>query len=63
MTRWVEFVCNVVMHEDIVRYNKDVTVKMVKGLIAAVAWLTAKPMVAAKLANEVLKAPSVEGVA
>lgn len=57
------FAGNVVMREDMVRNNKDVAVKVVKGLIAAADWMTANPMEAAKVANEVLKAPSVEGVA
>jgi ABC-type nitrate/sulfonate/bicarbonate transport system substrate-binding protein len=57
------FAGNVVMREDMARNQKDVAVKVVKGLIAAADWMTANPMEAAKVANEVLKAPSVEGVA
>ena len=57
------FAGNVVMREDMARNHKDVAVKIVKGLIAAADWMTANPMEAAKVANEVLKAPSVEGVA
>ena len=57
------FAGNVVMREDMVRNSKDVAVKAVKGFIAAADWMRANPMEAAKVANEVLKAPSVEGVA
>ena len=57
------FAGNVVMREDMARNQKDVAVKIVKGLIAAADWMTANPMDAAKVANEILKAPSVEGVA
>jgi len=57
------FAGNVVMREEMARNQKDVAAKVVKGLIAAADWMTANPMEAAKVANEVLKAPSVEGVA
>lgn len=57
------FAGNVVMREDMARNQPDVAVKVVKGLIAAADWITANPIDAAKSANEVLKAPSVEGVA
>lgn len=57
------FAGNVVMREDMARDQKDIAVKVVKGLIAAADWMTANPMNAAKVANEVLKAPSVESVA
>lgn len=57
------FAGNVVMREDMVRNYKDVAMKIVRGLIAAADWITANPMEAAKVANEVLKAPSVEVVA
>lgn len=57
------FAGNVVMREDMVKNQKDVAVKTVRGLIAAADWMTANPMEAAKVANEVLKAPSVEAVA
>ena len=57
------FAGNVVMREDMARNQKDVAIKIVKGLIAAADWMTANPVEAAKVANEVLKAPSVEGVA
>jgi ABC-type nitrate/sulfonate/bicarbonate transport system substrate-binding protein len=53
----------VVMREEMATNQKDVAVKVVKGLIAAADWMTANPMEAAQVANEVLKAPSVEGVA
>jgi ABC-type nitrate/sulfonate/bicarbonate transport system substrate-binding protein len=57
------FAGNVVMREDMAKNQKDVAVKVVKGLIAAADWMTANPMEAAKVANEVLKAPSVEDLA
>ncbi|HVO90455.1 MAG TPA: ABC transporter substrate-binding protein [Casimicrobiaceae bacterium] len=56
------FAGNVVMREDMAKNHKDVAVKVVKGLIAAAGWMTANPMEAAKVANEVLRAPSVEGL-
>lgn len=57
------FAGNVIMREDMARGQPDLAVKVVKGLIAAADWITANPLEAAKVANEVLKAPSVEGVA
>ena len=48
------------MREDMAKNHKDVAVKVVKGLIAAADWMTANPMEAAKAANEVLHAPSLE---
>ncbi len=54
------FAGNVAMREDMAKNNKDVAVKVVKGLIAAAKWMTANPMDAAKVANEVLRAPSLE---
>jgi ABC-type nitrate/sulfonate/bicarbonate transport system substrate-binding protein len=57
------FAGNVVMREEMALHQKDVAIKVVKGLIAAADWITAHPLDAAKVANEVLKAPSVEAVA
>jgi ABC-type nitrate/sulfonate/bicarbonate transport system substrate-binding protein len=54
---------NVVMREDIVKGQRDLAVKTVKGLIAAADWIQKNPMDAAKVANEVVKGPSVELVA
>jgi ABC-type nitrate/sulfonate/bicarbonate transport system substrate-binding protein len=54
---------NVVMREDIVKGQRDLAVKTVKGLIAAADWIMKNPMDAAKVANEVVKGPSVEAVA
>ncbi len=54
------FAGNVAMREDMAKNHKDVAVKVVKGLIAAADWMTANPMEAAKVANEVLRAPSLE---
>ena len=54
------FAGNVVMREDMAKNQKDVAVKIVKGLIAAADWMTANPLQAAQVANDVLKAPSVQ---
>lgn len=54
------FAGSVVMREEMAKNQKDVAVKIVKGLIAAADWMTANPLEAAKVANEVLRAPSVE---
>jgi NitT/TauT family transport system substrate-binding protein len=54
---------NVVMREDLVKGQRDLAVKTVKGLIAAADWIMKNPMDAAKAANEVVKGPSVEVVA
>jgi ABC-type nitrate/sulfonate/bicarbonate transport system substrate-binding protein len=54
------FAGNVAMREDMAKNHKDVAVKIVRGLIAAANWMTANPMEAAKVANEVLRAPSLE---
>jgi sulfonate transport system substrate-binding protein len=51
---------NVVMREEMARDQKDTAIKIVRGLIAATAWINANSMEAAKVANEILKAPSVE---
>jgi ABC-type nitrate/sulfonate/bicarbonate transport system substrate-binding protein len=56
------FAGNVVMREDMAKNHKDVAVKVVKALIAAAKWMTANPLEAAKVANEVLRAPTVEGL-
>lgn len=52
------FAGNVAMREDMANNQKDVAVKVVKGLIAAAQWMTANPADAGKVANEVLHAPS-----
>jgi ABC-type nitrate/sulfonate/bicarbonate transport system substrate-binding protein len=57
------FAGNVVMREEMARDKKDVAVKVVKGLVAAAQWMSANPLEAAKVANEVLRAPSVEALA
>jgi ABC-type nitrate/sulfonate/bicarbonate transport system substrate-binding protein len=54
------FTGNVAMREDMAKNQKDIAVKIVKGLIAAANWMNANPMEAAKTANEVLHAPSLE---
>jgi ABC-type nitrate/sulfonate/bicarbonate transport system substrate-binding protein len=57
------FAGNVVMREEMARNHKDVAVKVVRGLIATADWMRANPKEAAQVANEVLKAPSVDTVA
>ena len=57
------FSSNVIMREEMAFNQKDVALKVVKGLITAADWITANPQEAARVANEVLKAPSVEGLA
>lgn len=52
------FAGNVAMREDMATNQKDVAVKIVKGLIATAQWMTANPAEAGKVANEVLHAPS-----
>lgn len=54
------FAGNVVMREEMAKNQKNAALKVVKGLIATANWMTANPMEAAKTANEVLRAPSVE---
>jgi ABC-type nitrate/sulfonate/bicarbonate transport system substrate-binding protein len=54
------FAGNVAMREDMAKNHKDIAVKVVKGIIAAADWMMANPMEAAKAANEVLRAPSLE---
>lgn len=56
------FAGNVVMREEMAKNQKDVAVKVVKGLIAAADWMTANTLDAAKVANEVLRAPTIEGL-
>jgi NitT/TauT family transport system substrate-binding protein len=51
---------NVVIREDLAKNHKDIAVKIVKGLIATAEWMTANPREAAQVANEVLRAPSVD---
>lgn len=53
---------NVVMREDMAQGQRDVAVKVVRGLVAAADWIRANPAEAGKVANEVLKAPSAEMV-
>jgi ABC-type nitrate/sulfonate/bicarbonate transport system substrate-binding protein len=54
------FAGDVAMREDMAKNHKDIAVKVVKGIIAAADWMMANPMEAAKAANEVLRAPSLE---
>ncbi len=59
----LSFAGNVVMREDLAKNNKPVAIRIVKGLIAASDWISANVDEAAKVANEVLRAPSDELVA
>jgi ABC-type nitrate/sulfonate/bicarbonate transport system substrate-binding protein len=54
----LEFRGNVLMREEMARNDKETAVKVVKGLIEASDWMTANLRDAAKVANEVLRAPS-----
>jgi ABC-type nitrate/sulfonate/bicarbonate transport system substrate-binding protein len=59
----LEFRGNVLMREDMARNDRDTAVKVVKGLIETADWMTANNKDAAKVANEVLRAPTEEEVA
>jgi ABC-type nitrate/sulfonate/bicarbonate transport system substrate-binding protein len=54
------FAGNVAMREDMAKNHKDVAVKVVKGLIETADWMRANPMDAAKVADEILHAPSLD---
>ena len=54
------FAGNVAMRDDMAKNHKDVAVKVVKGLIEAADWMRANPMDAAKVADDILHAPSLE---
>jgi ABC-type nitrate/sulfonate/bicarbonate transport system substrate-binding protein len=56
----LEFRGNVLMREDLARNDRDTAVKIVKGLIETADWMNANLREAAKVANEVLRAPSEE---
>jgi ABC-type nitrate/sulfonate/bicarbonate transport system substrate-binding protein len=56
----LEFRGNVLMREDLARNDKDTAIKVVKGLIETADWMNANMREAAKVANEVLRAPSEE---
>lgn len=56
----LEFNGNVLMREELARNDKETAVKIVKGLIEASDWMKANLRDAAKVANEVLRAPSDE---
>ena len=56
----LEFRGNVLMREDLARNDRDTAIKIVKGLIETADWMNANPREAAKVANEVLRAPSEE---
>jgi ABC-type nitrate/sulfonate/bicarbonate transport system substrate-binding protein len=56
----LEFSGNVLMREELAKNDKDTAVKIVKGLIAASDWMNANLRDAARVANEVLRAPAEE---
>jgi NitT/TauT family transport system substrate-binding protein len=56
----LEFRGNVLMREDLAKNDKDTAVKIVKALIETSDWMNANLREAARVANEVLKAPSEE---
>ena len=56
----LEFRGNVLMREDLAKNDRDTAIKVVKGLIETADWMTANMREAAKVANEVLRAPTEE---
>jgi ABC-type nitrate/sulfonate/bicarbonate transport system substrate-binding protein len=56
----VEFRDNVLMREDFARTDKDTAVRVVKGVIEAADWMRGNLREAARVANEVLRAPAEE---
>jgi sulfonate transport system substrate-binding protein len=56
----LEFRGNVLMREDLARNDRDTAIKAIKGLIETADWMNANLREAAKVANEVLRAPSEE---
>lgn len=58
----LEFRGNVLMREDLAKKERTKAVKIVKALIETADWMNANLREAAKVANEVLKAPSEEEV-
>ncbi len=56
----LEFRGNVLMREDMARNDRDTAIKVVKGLIETSDWMNANMREAAKVANEVLRAPTEE---
>ena len=58
----LEFRGNVLMREDLARNDKETAVKIVKGLVETADWMNANFREAAKVANEVLRAPSEDEV-
>jgi sulfonate transport system substrate-binding protein len=56
----LEFRGNVLMREDLARNYRDTAIKAIKGLIETADWMNANLREAAKVANEVLRAPSEE---
>lgn len=58
----LEFTGNVLMREELARNDRETAIKIVKGLIETADWMSAHLRDAAKVANEVLRAPSEEEV-
>ena len=56
----VEFRDNVLMREELAKNDKDTAVRIVRGLIETADWMNANLREAARVANEVLRAPSEE---
>ena len=56
----LEFRGNVLMREDLARNDRATAIKVVKGLIETATWMNANMREAAKVANEVLRAPTEE---
>jgi ABC-type nitrate/sulfonate/bicarbonate transport system substrate-binding protein len=58
----LEFRGNVLMREDMARNDRETAVKVVRGLIETADWMNANFREGAKVANEVLRAPSEDEV-
>jgi ABC-type nitrate/sulfonate/bicarbonate transport system substrate-binding protein len=56
----VEFRDNVLMREELAKQDKETAVRVVRGLIETADWMNANLRDAARVANEVLRAPSEE---
>lgn len=58
----LEFRDNIVMREEFAKGDKDTAVRVVKALIEAADWMTANLPEAARVANTVMQAPTVDDV-
>ncbi|MHA3904961.1 ABC transporter substrate-binding protein [Castellaniella sp. WN] len=56
----VIFSSNVVLHEDMIKNNRETAVKITRALIKAADWITENPRKAAEVINPVIKAPVID---